>query len=281
MSGHISPLPHFSFSHWQADLLRREQRRENLLWGLSLLAVSAVSGGVLCWVLLQPPAAIPVQEAPPAAIAMDLAPTPVSIPSPPTDAPPGPQQTLSQPDPAPELPPEVSAPPAPAPNPPVPVPAPEKLQKIVKKHKPVPHLPKPAPDLQKTAEQTTAPPAFSAPSSTTQAAPPPGLASSQTAHEPATWQGLLLGRLEKYKRYPAQAQATQQQGTAQLTFTMNRKGHVLSARLAASSGHALLDEETLALVHRAEPLPTPPDSVLGEQITLTVPVEFELKHNSD
>ncbi|MFT8419803.1 MAG: energy transducer TonB, partial [Acetobacter sp.] len=117
--------------------------------------------------------------------------------------------------------------------------------------------------------------------STAQAAPPPGLAANPDAHQAVTWQGLLLGRLEKFKRYPAQAQAAEQQGTSMLTFTMDRKGRVLSARLASSSGHAALDEETLALVHRADPLPTPPDSVQGERITLTVPVEFDLKHKSE
>lgn len=281
MSGHTSAYPHFSFNHWKADLLRKEQRRENLLWGLSLLGVSAVSGGVLCWALLRPPTPPVVEDTAPAAIAMDLAPIPVSVPSPPTDAPAGPPQTLAQPDPAPELPPEVAAPPAPAPNPPVPVPAPEKLHKIIKKHTPAPRVQTPTQDPQKPAQQETAPPAFLAPPSAAQAAPPPGLASAHAAQDTATWQGLLLGRLEHYKRYPALAQTTQQQGTSMLTFTMNRKGHVLSARLAGSSGHALLDEETLALVRRAEPLPAPPDSVPGEQITLTVPVEFDLKHNSD
>ncbi|WP_338332079.1 energy transducer TonB [Acetobacter sp. LMG 32666] len=278
-----TPLPPlaFSFHHWKTELLRREQRREKRLWGLSLLAVSVISAGALCWAMRLPAPVPPMPDAAPAAIAMDLAPSPVSIPAPPTDAPPGPPQTLSQPDPEPVLPPQVAAPPAPAPNPPVPVPEPEKLHKIVKKHKPAPRVPVPAPDLHKTAEQNTAPPAFTAPASTAQAAPPPGLTSAQHTHEPATWQGLLLGQLEKFKRYPAQAQMAEQQGTSMLTFTMDRKGHVLSAHLAGSSGHALLDEETLALVHRAEPLPTPPDSVPGEQITLTVPVEFDLKHNSD
>lgn len=281
MSASLSHPPRFSFRHWQAEQLRTEHRRDVRLWGLSMLGVAAASTGLVCWAMLLPAPTPPLHDAAPNAIAMDLAPSPVSIPTPPTDAPPGPQQTLSQPEPVPELPPLVSAPPAPAPNPPVPVPAPEKLHKIVKKHPPVPRTPVPAPSLQKTAEQTTAPPAFAAPSSTAQAAPPPGLTATQAAHTPATWQGLLLGQLEKFKRYPAQAQLAAQEGTSMLTFTMNRAGRVLSARLTGSSGHALLDEETLALVHRAEPLPTPPDSVVGERITLTVPVEFDLKHSTD
>ncbi|MFT8418985.1 MAG: energy transducer TonB, partial [Acetobacter sp.] len=81
MSGHTPPLhPPFSFNHWKTARLRKEQQRENWLWGLSLLGVCAVSGGLMGWVMLMPERAPPVQDAPPAAIAMDLAPTPVSIP---------------------------------------------------------------------------------------------------------------------------------------------------------------------------------------------------------
>jgi protein TonB len=58
---------------------------------------------------------------------------------------------------------------------------------------------------------------------------------------------------------------------------MDRQGHVLSAQIAKSSGYESLDDETLALVHRAEPLPPPPAEVPGETLSLTVPVQFFLK----
>lgn len=61
-----------------------------------------------------------------------------------------------------------------------------------------------------------------------------------------------------------------------LRFTMDRKGHVLSAKLVRPTGYALLDDETLALIHRAEPLPEPPDTIAGATLTLTVPIEFYL-----
>ena len=59
-----------------------------------------------------------------------------------------------------------------------------------------------------------------------------------------------------------------------LHFAMDRHGHVLSARIQRGSGHTLLDKEALALVRRAEPLPSPPDSVAG---VLTVPIEFYME----
>ncbi len=87
---------------------------------------------------------------------------------------------------------------------------------------------------------------------------------------------MLLGRLEQFKRYPYEAQYRRQQGVAYLHFIMDRNGKVLSARIEKSSGYEALDQETLALIHRAEPLPKPPTEIPGDPIELTVPVQFFL-----
>lgn len=197
-----------SFADWQREQMRLARREDALRWGLSFLAVLAVSGGVVWWITRLPPPVVAVPEPPPAAIAIDMAPEPVSTPTPPTDLPPGPQQTQSIPDPAPVEPPKVTAPPSPAPNPPVPVPKPEKPKKIVKKHKPAPMLEKPIPDKTPPAETTTAPPSSDVPPAPTQAAPAPGASSAKASHDPVTWQGALLAQLEKFKRYPSDAWQT-------------------------------------------------------------------------
>lgn len=264
----------FSFAAWQRAQAMQTRREEATRWGLSLLAVLAVGGGAIWWVMHLPAPPVAVPEPPPAAIAIDMAPEPVSTPTPPTDLPPGPQQTQSIPDPTPVEPPKITAPPSPAPHPPVPVPKPEKPRKVVKPHKPVPQLKKPIPDKTPPAEATTAPPSSEAPPAPAQAAPAPGAASSKASHDPLTWQGALLAQLEKFKRYPSDAMADHQEGVPTVTFSMDRKGHVLSVTLASSSGHPLLDQEAVALPRRAQPLPVPPDSVQGDPITLTVPVEF-------
>ncbi len=81
-----------------------------------------------------------------------------------------------------------------------------------------------------------------------------------------TWRGLLMGRLEQAKRYPDLARYRHQQGIAYLRFTIDRDGKVLSARIEKSSGYDLLDQETLALIQRAQPLPKPPPDVPGDPI---------------
>lgn len=58
---------------------------------------------------------------------------------------------------------------------------------------------------------------------------------------------------------------------------MDRNGRILSAGIARSSGSVLLDEEALAMIRRAEPLPPLPAEVAGTTLTLTVPVTFSLR----
>ncbi|GEB37893.1 protein TonB [Gluconacetobacter liquefaciens] len=265
-----------SFADWRTGQLRRERRRETVRWGVSFVTVLAVTGSVVSWVMHLPPPVMPVPEPPSAAIAIDLAPEPVSTPTPPIDAPVGPRQTVSVPDPQPEPPPKITVPPSPAPTPPVPVARPERPRPLKKKIPLHTHERKPVPDRTPPAQETTGPPASETPVAPSSATSVSSASSSQASPDPVTWQGELLARLEKYKRYPAESQARHEEGIAMLHFAMDRKGHVLSARISASSHHATLDEETLALLHRAEPLPVPPDSIPGDAITLTVPIEFYL-----
>ena len=85
----------------------------------------------------------------------------------------------------------------------------------------------------------------------------------------------VLAWLEKFRRYPRQAQVHWQQGVAYVRVRMDRQGQVLSTHVQRGSGHALLDQEALATFLRAPPLPRPP-SLLPDPIELEVPVEFSL-----
>jgi protein TonB len=80
--------------------------------------------------------------------------------------------------------------------------------------------------------------------------------------------------LQRAKHYPDVARAREEQGTATVRFTIDRSGHVLSASLVRGSGSQSLDEEAVALVRRADPLPPVPAELAGSTLTLTVPVVF-------
>ncbi|CDG41160.1 MULTISPECIES: energy transducer TonB family protein [Asaia] len=258
-----------------------EGQRQRRLGGCSALAILALTGlGIWAASTLRATPPLPYAP-PPAAIAIDLAPEPASIPSPPQERPPGPPQVATPELPAPEKPPEIMAPPSPAPLPPVPVPAKIKVPPVRRKVTPTPPVPRHvAPLVPTQSTANTAPPPSDAPPSTVSATSAKGAPSTrEMSQAKASWQGSLLARLERFKRYPAQAQAEHQEGTVMLRFTMDRKGHVLSASLVRPTGYAMLDDETLALVRRAEPLPAPPDTISGATLSLTVPVEFYMEEH--
>jgi periplasmic protein TonB len=93
-----------------------------------------------------------------------------------------------------------------------------------------------------------------------------------------TWVGEIAAVLERKKRYPEVAHARHEQGTAQVTFTLDRQGRVIESHIARSSGAPDLDEEALALVQRAQPFPPSPEGAATEEhVKLTVPIRFSLK----
>jgi len=92
-----------------------------------------------------------------------------------------------------------------------------------------------------------------------------------------SWQSTLVKRLQHYKRYPSEAQARNEQGVVLLSFSLDRNGHVLASRIARSSGYAALDQEVLAMITRAEPLPPFPSTMPQQRLDLTVPIRFSLR----
>jgi len=91
---------------------------------------------------------------------------------------------------------------------------------------------------------------------------------------PARWQSRLLAHLERRKRYPSSARSRGEQGTAYVRFRIDDAGNVVSASLARSSGFPALDEEVVAMVRRASPVPAPPP---GVNRSITVPVRFSVR----
>jgi protein TonB len=96
-------------------------------------------------------------------------------------------------------------------------------------------------------------------------------------HVERSWQTLLMRKLQQFKRYPNGAQARGEQGVALLAFSVDRDGHVLNRKIVRSSGHADLDNEVLAMIERAQPLPAFPGSMHEPQLSLTVPIRFALR----
>ena len=235
-------------------------------WGAgAALAIGVHVGGAAALLVHWQDQSDAVASAP--VILVDLAPVATAPAIVPTELPPGPlaPQVEEQPEPTPEKQPDkqVDLPPDPVPAPSLsllPPPKPEK--KVEKKPK------------QKHASLASAPSNAELKSERT-AAPAPAVSRDSTALP--NWKSALVARLERYKRYPPQAQARNEHGIAQLAFSVDRNGGVHGARIARSSGSSLLDAATLELLQRAAPLPPPPPDVRGAQIAISVPIRYNTR----
>src|SRR5262249_27903585 len=93
----------------------------------------------------------------------------------------------------------------------------------------------------------------------------------------SSWQTALVRHLQQYKRYPGEAQARGEEGVVQLSFTVDRAGHVLNREIVHSSGHRELDNEVMSMIERAQPLPPFPATMPQAKLDLTVPMRFSLQ----
>jgi protein TonB len=223
-------------------------------WSASLIAVLAAHGVVAALLLASHDPSLET-IAPPPAVMIDLAPP----------APPAPVVEPAKPPPPPE--PvkravEPPAPPTPAPNPVVALPPPKP------KPKPVQHVePKPEPAPPHEARPAPPPP---------QVAVAPAVTAPPRPRVTPGYEGELVARLERALRYPRELRVRGIGGAPLVRFTLDRSGKVLAFSLVQSSGHRALDEEALATVRRADPLPPfPPEMTQGEH-DFTVPLVFRL-----
>lgn len=241
--------------------LRR--RPDSLRWGICFaLALCFHAAGAAALLARWSDSADLVANAP--VITIDLAPVPVAPSVTRNDMPP--DQVLSRAEePEPEPPKsieKIEVPPAPASEPQLAVLPPPKPIEKPKEEKP----------KQKRRRLASAPSAAEHRAERA-AAPLPG-ASSRDPDALPNWKSQLVARLERYKRYPSEAQSRGEQGVAQLAFSVDRGGGVHDARIVHSSGSSLLDRETLALIERAQPLPPPPAAAAGAQIAVVVPIRY-------
>jgi len=236
---------------------------EPLRWGICFaLALSFHGAGAAALLARWNDGADLVANAP--VIMLELAAVPVAPVITPNELPPGPQQAEARPEPQPVKPLEtIELTPTPQPELPV-TPQPKPIEK-----------PKDKTPKQKHASLASAPSAAERKAERA-AAPAPGAASRNPDALP-NWKSQLVARLERYKRYPSEAQARGEHGVAQLAFSIDRSGGVHHARIARSSGSPLLDRETLLLLERAQPLPPPPAEISGAQIAVVVPIRYNFR----
>ena len=202
-----------------------------------------------------------------------------------------------------------AAPPPLAPLPPPPRPEPAMaprpaMTKPIAEPTPAPiRAPAPAPAPQKSApaeaelapqpESAPAPPSSVAsaaqPSGPVQGKPATPMPRGTPATEPAARSGdeadtgtlaqyrlALIVATRRYKRYPAIALEKGWQGKVEVRMVIGANGMVASASIKASSGHAILDNQALDMLHKGKTTVPVPASLRGREFDIEVPVIFSL-----
>jgi periplasmic protein TonB len=257
-------------------------------WVLAFSLVVLAHGALVALLLRAAPLVEPVGEP---VMLIDLAPAPEPAkqlePAPPEP----PQETAlpapvppqpAPPEPAPPVPPEEvvapveaepppSEPPPAEPDLPEPPPVPEVVKPplVMPRRTPAVPRPKPSPPIAVARPET---PRAAAPPAT---APPPPAASAAPGAPPASWQMRLLAHLNRYKRYPPDAQMRRRQGMAVVHLRLMPNGSAERVRLQSSSGTDALDQEAVALIARAQPLPVPEGG--SSAVDIGVPIQFTIR----
>lgn len=253
-------------------------RAEALRWSLSatvvLIAHVSIAAALVGW------SDDDESTDPVGAMVVELAPMPVAPQNIPSDIQPGPEQVQA------EASPERNAEPSEktvdkAIQPDVKdqqdIPEQDKPDIALEKKTPEPQPEKPTPsEAQLAAPVTTAPQMSKVEMAAVAAAPIQTQFNLAESNAVPTWKRQVVSRLERNKKYPSQAQARAEKGEVQLEFSLDRQGHLKSSRIVKSSGSDSLDRETLDLVRRAQPFPTPPVAMSGEEIFLVVPIKFNI-----
>jgi periplasmic protein TonB len=167
--------------------------------------------------------------------------------------------------------------PSPAPEPEVALPTPRPEEKDEPKNEEATEAVPEKQDAEQAsaAPLTTAPPRVEAEPARS-SAPARGRTAS-AAQVQANWQKALIDQLNRHKRYPNAARSSRAQGVVVVAFRLDRSGQLIASRVTKTSGSPALDEEALAVLKRASPLPAPPAQVPGPMLDLVLPIQFRIK----
>jgi len=256
------------------------ERRDVLRWMLAALIMLAAHLGIVATAMLLHRPDRPASGAP--VVLIELAPAPAAPaeqkldmpneqetpPAPPVEEtpPPQPEEQVAPPEPLPIEPP----PPVVAPMPEAVLPPPKPIERKVEQRPE--HMPERKPEHKKQVV-----PRASAPSPAAAPAAPQIAPSAEASAAQASWRERLIAHLLRYKRYPPGAQSRREQGTATLSFSMDRNGRVLSRSIARGSGVAELDAEVLDMIMRAQPLPPFPPTMTQVRMNISVPIRFSVR----
>ena len=227
-------------------------RSDVMRWGLCFTVAVAAHGAAALALLLNPSSDSDFDAGAPV-VMIELPEAPAAFATPPSDLAPGPTEPESEQTPPPK---EETKPP----------------EQVAEVALPEPEPPKPEPPAEEKP-----PTAMPSVVMATPAPPVAGAAVQPPAAIVRRWESALVAHIERFKRYPAEARARGQQGLARVAFTIDRDGRVRTSHILQTSGSPELDQESLAMLNRAQPMPKPPSQVQTSELSFVVPVRFNIR----
>jgi protein TonB len=230
-----------------------DSRGIGLRWGVCFAIVVVVHGAAAFALLRHVPSDSGFDAGAPV-VMIELPEAPAAFATPPSDLAPGPTEPETRETPPPK---EEAKPP----------------EDVAQVALPEPEPPKPEPLAEEKAP-TAEPSVAMVP---TMPAPPVAGAAVAPSAAIRRWESGLVAHIERFKRYPAQARARGEHGSARVAFTIDRDGWVRESRILETSGSPDLDRECLAMLARAQPMPKPPGEVQTSELSFVVPVRFNIR----
>lgn len=90
------------------------------------------------------------------------------------------------------------------------------------------------------------------------------------------YQQIISARIKQYEEYPPVAKKQRWEGTTVVWVRLAPDGNVTNLSVAETSGYEILDEAAFKMIQKASPLPAPPESLRGREVTVPVPIVFRL-----
>jgi protein TonB len=102
----------------------------------------------------------------------------------------------------------------------------------------------------------------------------PAAVSGPASSAAIKFQQALLRHVARYQHYPNAARALRLEGKVDTQFSMSRDGTLLGVWVKTSSGQAVLDNEAIETIRRAQPLPSIPPE-LPDRVNIHVQLVFD------
>lgn len=87
----------------------------------------------------------------------------------------------------------------------------------------------------------------------------------------ADWGRKISAYFELHKRYPKDRSKST---TVKVSLVLNRRGNVVSADVAESSGDPAFDDAAVSMIRRSDPVPKPPAGLTDDQFSFSLDVNF-------